>query len=94
MSMAVHEKCGGAVDATADSACEIGSNAWLKFSSLQSVSQLSRVKVKLLSQFLQKPVSKAVLVLGNCGRRTTSGFQSASEDVLTTGYACPHDGHS
>jgi hypothetical protein len=63
VSNAIDEKCGRAVDSAADSAGEIGSNAWLKLSFLQSVSQLSRIEVNLLSQFLQKPVSEAVLVL-------------------------------
>src|SRR5260370_34308616 len=62
MANATDEKC-GAVDPTADSAGEIGSNAWLKLSFLQSLSQLSRIELNLLSQLLQKPVSEAVLGL-------------------------------
>src|SRR5882762_10501066 len=63
MSNATDEKCGCAVDPTADSAGEIGANAWLKLSFLQSLSQLSRIELNFLSQLLQKPVSEAVLVL-------------------------------
>src|SRR5260370_5664239 len=62
MSNAIDEKCGCAVDPTADSAGEIGSNAWLKLSFVQSLSQMSRIELNLLSQLLQKPVSEAVLV--------------------------------
>src|SRR5260370_7833373 len=64
MANATDEKC-GAVDPTADSAGEIGSNAWLKLSFLQSLSQLSRIELNLLRQLLQNPVSEAVPVSQN-----------------------------
>src|SRR5258708_20165053 len=65
MSNATDEKCGCAVDPAAESAGEIGSNAWLKLSFLQSLSQPSRIELNLLSQPLHKPVSESFLVLHN-----------------------------